>query len=177
MKAFPTRIRTASDLATFHFAWFGIVWGAAHSQGWLVMASTSGHLLLHAALAPSLRREALYALMAGTAGWAIDTLLGLVGIFHFATALAPAWLWCLWVVFASTLDPGFRWFRSRSLLAGALGLVSGPFSYEVGVRLGALSWGRGHLLGWIALGGIWAMALPLLLAARSKWDARSDLRT
>lgn len=53
-----------------------------------------------------------------------------------------------------------------------LGLVSGPFSYEVGVKLGALQWGVTPWIGWLVLALVWAAFLPAMLVARSRWDAR-----
>lgn len=171
MAASP-RTRTVVDLVVFHFSWIGIVWGAADRLWSLVAASFVVHLLLHLGLSPRVGRDAGFALAAGVAGWLLDSLLGLLGIFRFATLLAPAWLLLLWVVFSATIETGFGWFRTRLALAALLGLVSGPFSYEVGVRLGALRWGVAPGTGWVVLGIVWAAALPCLLIARDHWDKR-----
>jgi len=164
-----TQTRTVVDLVVFHFAWAGVVWGAADRTWGLVALSAVVHLVVHLALSPRILADLGFAVAAGTAGWLLDTLLGLAGVYRFSGTLAPAWLWVLWVVFATTLDPGFRWFRARPVLAGLLGLVAGPFSYEMGVRLGALSWGVPPWRAWIVLAAAWALALPALLAWRARW--------
>lgn len=171
--AASARTRTIVDLATFHFSWIGIVWGAATHLWAVVALSFVVHLLLHLGLSPRVSRDATFALVAGLAGWLLDSLLGLVGIFRFPTLLAPAWLLLLWLVFSATIETGFGWFRTRLGLAALLGLVSGPFSYEMGARLGALHWGVSPWIGWITLALVWAAFLPALLVARSRFDARA----
>lgn len=171
MAASP-RTRTIVDLVTFHFSWIGIVWGAAERQWAVVALSFVVHLLLHLGLSPRVSRDATFALVAGLAGWLLDSLLGLVGVFRFPSLLAPAWLLLLWLVFSATIETGFGWFRTRLGLAAVLGLVSGPFSYEVGVKLGALQWGVTPWIGWLVLALVWAAFLPAMLVARSRWDAR-----
>lgn len=172
MAASP-RVRTIVDLVVFHFSWLGIVWGAATHFWSVVVLSFVVHLVLHLALSPRVLHDAAFAALAGIAGWLVDSLLGLSGVFRFPFPLAPAWLLLLWVVFAATVETGFGWFRTRLRLAALLGLVSGPFSYEVGVRLGALQWAVAPWIGWLVLAVVWTAFLPALLVARARWDARA----
>ena len=170
--ATSAKTRTIVDLVVFHFSWIGIVWGAADRQWAVVALSFVVHMLLHLGLSPRVARDAGFAMLSGLAGWLLDSLLGLVGVFRFPAPLAPAWLLLLWVVFSATIETGFGWFRNRLALAALLGLVSGPFSYEVGVKLGALQWGVSPWIGWLVLALVWAAFLPALLVARTRWDAR-----
>lgn len=170
--AASAKTRTIVDLVTFHFSWIGIVWGAAERLWAVVALSFVVHLLLHLGLSPRVSRDATFALVAGFSGWLLDSLLGLAGVFHFHTLLAPAWLLLLWVVFSATIETGFGWFRTRLFLAALLGVISGPFSYEMGTRLGALHWSVSPWIGWLVLGVIWAALLPAMLFARTRWDAR-----
>jgi len=169
------RIRTLVDLVVFHFAWFGIVWGAGRGSATLVVLSAGAQVAVHLGLSPVVGKDLLRALVVGTLGWGMDSLLGAAGVFAFPGALAPAWLWCLWVAFATTLEPGLSWFRRRLPLAASLGAVAGPFSYEVGVRLGAVSWGVPAPLGWVVLAVVWAVALPAMLRYGADGDGNRSV--
>lgn len=169
--AASAKTRTIVDLVAFHFSWIGIVWGAAERLWAVVALAFVVHLLLHLGLSPRVSRDATFALVAGLFGWLLDSLLGLAGVFRFPALLAPAWLLLLWAVFSATIETGFGWFRTRLGLAALLGSVSGPFSYEMGTRLGALGWGVPPWIGWLVLAVLWAALLPALLVARSRWDA------
>lgn len=82
---------------------------------------------------------------------------------------APAWLIALWVAFAVTLVPLFRFLHRRPGLAALLGAVGGPLAY-----LGA---GSAHALrlmpppwhGLLALAVGWAVAVPLLTGLAGHW--------
>lgn len=163
MRSASPKVRAVADLVVFHFAWFGIVWGGSHGGGWLVPVALAAQLAVHLGLSPAPWRELRWALVAGSLGWGLDTLLGAWGVLDFPGVLAPAWLWCLWLAFASTIQPGLAWFRRRLRAAALLGAVSGPFSYEVGVRLGALAWGLDRPLAWAILALVWAVVLPLMV--------------
>lgn len=163
MRSASVKVRTVADLVVFHFAWLGIVWGGGHGVVALVAISLGAQMLVHLGLSPFPRRELLWAMAAGVLGWALDSLLGVAGVFAFPGALAPVWLLCLWIAFATTIEPGLTWFRGRLAWAALLGAVAGPFSYEMGARLGALHWGVTPPLGWAALALVWAVALPLMV--------------
>lgn len=163
MRSAPAKVRTVADLVVFHFAWFGIVWGGGHGVPALVAISLLAQMLVHLGLSPFPGREALWALVVGGLGWGLDSLLGIGGVYTFPSALAPVWLLCLWIAFATTIEPGLIWFRGRLAWAALLGAVAGPFSYEMGARLGALHWGVTPPLGWAVLALVWAVALPLMV--------------
>ena len=53
-----------------------------------------------------------------------------------------------------------RWWLAIAMIAGAL---LGPLSYLAGARLGALSLGDPMYVSLLAVAGVWAVAMPLLL--------------
>jgi hypothetical protein len=68
---------------------------------------------------------------------------------------------------ATTINGSLSWLRGKPILAAVLGGICGPISYEAGIRLGAGAWGPGgQLTGFILLGLIWAIAIPLFFY----WD-------
>ena len=59
--------------------------------------------------------------------------------------------------------------------ACVLGGVAGPLAYYAGARLGGVSFAD-PLASLIAVGGVWTLAMPLLLVIASRWNgvAESD---
>jgi len=63
---------------------------------------------------------------------------------------------------ASTLNSSLSWLKDKPVLGVVLGAVSGPLSYEAGIRLGAANWGSGsQILGLGLISVVWAVAMPL----------------
>lgn len=94
-------------------------------------------------------------------GIAQDTALIQLGVLQFdGSALPPAWMFAMWVLFATTLNHSLSWLQQRWWLAVLLGAISGPLSYLAGERLGALSVNRDLLP---ILSVTWAVSMPLLM--------------
>jgi hypothetical protein len=107
------------------------------------------------------------AVLAGTAAGVIaDGLLIAAGVLQFpdraGVPVPPVWMIALWINLALVLDV-MAWVRERWWLGALAGGVGGPLSYQVGERLGILSFGvpATDALALIALE--WAIALPALL--------------
>ncbi|MBX2807078.1 MAG: DUF2878 domain-containing protein [Cellvibrionaceae bacterium] len=78
--------------------------------------------------------------------------------------LPPAWLLCLWVLFATTLNHSLAWLKYKPYATTLLAFFLAPVSYFAGAKLNAdiqLSDSAVKSLGFI--GVCWAIFLPLVL--------------
>lgn len=157
----------------FQVGWFACVLGAARGVPWLGPAIV-GCLAL-GALATSQVPKGLCVLwlLAGTLGYAMDSALVLGGTLDFGgkelvTSPSPLWMVALWVNFAATLDGCLAWLRGRYLLGSVLGVLGGPAAYVAGERLGAVRVAGPWWPGIGAIGVLWGISVPLLLAAE-RW--------
>ena len=161
-------IRRLGNALGFQLGWWLCVCSVRHDfQAWALLAAgvlcalqwrlsaETGHLL------------GLIWRVAG-GGVAIDSALQALGWIQFEGwalgALAPYWLWAIWLMFALTLNESMaflsRWSSGAQALAGAL---AGPMSYGAGVALGAAQWGQPWA--WAVYALVWTVWLPLVL----KW--------
>lgn len=159
----------------FQAVWIVTALGAARGLAWPGVAAGLVLIVLHVSAAPD-RRAALAILATSAALGAIgESLLGALGLVSYAagwpghTWLAPAWLIALWAAFAATLPAMLKLLGERSpLVVAALGGSLGLLSYVAGERLGALSFLEPRWLAFAAVAGLWALALPLLIALERK---------
>jgi hypothetical protein len=160
------------NFVIFQLGWFACVLGAVHKQVLWAVVVTLAYIAFHAWRSPSPKTEISLLMKAFIFGLVADTLIMHLGIINFGDAwpspyLSPLWMWILWVLVATTVNGSLSWLRGRPVLAAVLGGICGPLSYEAGIRLGAGEWGPdGQLPGFILLGLIWAIAIPLFLY----WD-------
>lgn len=123
----------------------------------------------------------------GIGGWLLETLIGTAELiaYHnakpitvngFTLQLAPLWMGCLWLGFATTLLQSLSWLASRPAFAALVGSCAGPLSYWAGAALSNSEFLQptAHVLMLEAC--VWAALLPLLLriAARCRGNVRDD---
>jgi len=160
------------NFVIFQLGWFACVLGAAHKQVFWAVVVTLAYIAFHAWRSTSPKTETSLLMKAFIFGLVADTLIMHLGIINFGGAwpspyLSPLWMCILWVLVATTVNGSLSWLRGRPVLAAVLGGICGPLSYEAGIRLGAGEWGPdGQLPGFILLGLIWAIAIPLFFY----WD-------
>lgn len=148
------------NIVLFNLFWIGCVAGK-NQLIWLVAPFAFLYLfLLIYYKSITLRQVALTGLL----GITIDSILTAAGFFQFAqdNHLIPPWLIVLWFVFVTTLPLSLDFLTKHkrlTILAGATGF---PFSYAMGERLGAVTFGSGYLEALVFLSIIWAAGLPLL---------------
>ena len=140
--------------------WWVCVLGA--QTPWLLLLVPPG-LALHLRLCPDARNEAMALLRAALAGCALDSLLGMLGVFNFATWPLPLWLAVLWLVLASGLRHSLAWTGSPMWRGALLGAVGGPLAYLGGARLADVGLPLGDMQTALLLMPVWALALPLLV--------------
>lgn len=151
----------------FQAGWFACVLGATyHHDLWAVLAVFLYlGIFIARSTAPIFEFQLLLKVL--IYGVSTDSLISYLGLMQLGDAwpapyLSPLWMWALWALFASMLNSSLSWLRDRPVLGAALGGIFGPLSYEAGIRMGAGSWGPGsQISGLIAIGIVWAIAMPL----------------
>ena len=166
-------MRNLANFLLFQVAWFACVGGAAEGDMWRGPLATLLVLGLHLAFVtrPGDRvREALFVLVVGVAGFALDSGLHALGLLAYPTSAeawphgaVPPWITALWVLFATLPHHSLGWLGGRPRLAFLLGAIGGPLSFLAGTRLGAVGVGTPPLGTWAALTVEYALVTPLLL--------------
>lgn len=129
------------NFLAYQLAWFAVILGAAQGFAW---AGAAVALIVAAVHGLRHRQRFEWKLMglAALIGILVDSTLAITGQVRFAQAwpedLAPYWMLCLWIAFATTLNHSLRWLMHRPVAAALAGAVGGPLAYLAGARLGAL---------------------------------------
>ena len=173
--------RSLVNIVAFQTGWFACVLGAANDRPWTGLLVTGLVVGLHLALAARPGQEVRLIFLTLLTGLVFDSLLVNSGWLHYAegnqlAGVAPYWILALWALFATTLNVSMGWLKNRLVLAVFLGAVFGPLSYLAGQRLGAVEF-VDIRAGIIALACIWALAMPLLMLAASRFDGIRRLET
>jgi len=147
----------------FNSYWLLAVLGQSHYQ-WLLVICLLGCWWLY-------RGAWRFALILGTAGILMDTVLSQLGLFQFQTAILPLWLVLLWLGFGS-----FVWVMRRTIAVYSyyvvigIGGVGGMMSYLAGYRLGAVNWPLGIAITAMIVLVIWLCFSALMLKLLSRYD-------
>lgn len=153
---------TLRDALVFQLAWFACVAGG--NTGALAALLV---LLPLQATWPGRRDAREWGLIAlfSALGLSMDLAWQAMGLLDFSGDLLgplPFWLAMLWVFFSGTLLRSLAFLQQQLLLAALLGAFAGPFSYWVGMRLGAASSVNPPLHVALTMAPAWALLLPLL---------------
>jgi hypothetical protein len=156
------------NFALYQIGWFAIVTGAANDRPWLGMGLGLAAIGVHLILARGRVWQLGLVVAAGALGFALDSLQLWLGVFRYPSGmvcpwLAPPWDVVLWMQFATLLPFCFRWLSRHYLLSSVLGFIGGPLAFYAGEQLGAVAFLPPRLLHLAVLGGIWSLALPLLV--------------
>lgn len=160
--------RLALNVVAFQIGWFACVLSAAQGKAWIGVLLVGMLLGLHLLLTTDRMRELRLLLFVGVVGFTVDSMQAAYGVFSFGDARAiawvsPPWMVALWLNLATTLRFSLRWLTDRTLLAAALGAVTGPLSYYAGARLGAFSFPADPAVSMTILAIVWALTMPGLL--------------
>lgn len=161
-------------LAGYELAWLAAVAGAGRGLAWPGVLAVALFAAWRLATSRTRRVDLRLAATALALGFVLEALWTGTGLLRYAApwpvATAPAWLLALWVAFALTIVPLFRYLHARPWLAAALGAIGGPLAYLAAARgwhalaLAAPAW---HPLLALALG--WAVAAPVLTSLAQYW--------
>ena len=151
-------------------AWVIAVLGGVRGASWPGVAAVTVVVAQHLAVSERPGREAMRLALAAALGFAIDAALGFSGACAWAGGASdgrvpPPWLTALWPSFATMLTGALAWLTARWWLAAFFGFVGGPLAYLGGARLGALGFPHGEVIGLLAIGVAWAVAMALLARA------------
>jgi hypothetical protein len=160
------------NIAGFQACWWACIQGAASGRDLLGPAVVATLAMAHLFLVDGHRRQWGLLAAATIAGLGLEALNVHMAWLAYprepaALAGAPLWMVALWAAFALTLRHSLAWLRERPLSAMIFGLLGGPLSYLAGVRLGALEFESGAMVGLIAIAAEWGVAMPLLM----RWSA------
>ena len=157
----------------FQLGWFACVLGAANNQVLWAVLGTMAYIAFHVWRLDEPQRSLRLLTGALIYGVVVDTLIIHLGYLDFqdpwpSAYLSPVWMWVLWVLVATTINGSLSWLRGRPVLGAVLGAICGPMSYEAGIRMGAGAWPPGgQTIGFILVGAVWAIAIPLFFY----WDS------
>ncbi len=181
--------RTVANFAGFQAMWFACIVGAGQGYPMLGPFAVLGWLALHLAYlsgnGPDARsrranRAAEVKLLTAAAmlGYACDSVLVLGGALAFPDHAGPAapttpWMVALWMAFAATLRHSLNWTRRRYALGAVAGAIFGPLAYTAGEALGAVALAASPP-GWFAVAAAWALAMPLLMWLRERFEPSAD---
>ena len=171
-------IRVVLNLAASEAGWLACVFGAANGMPWAGPLLVLILVAMHLRLSKRPGRELGLVMSAVLVGLLADSFLVFSGLVTYPSGtwidgLAPYWILAMWAMFATTLNVSMKWLRNRNILAAALGAVGGPLAYFAGQELGAITFNH-PVLALAALAGIWAVAMPLLMALSTRLDGVSD---
>ncbi|AVJ56017.1 DUF2878 domain-containing protein [Idiomarina sp. OT37-5b] len=120
------------------FVLFNVLWLSAvagrEQYIWLTLALVVAQVGYSLWVAKIKLRLILQLLAVGLLLEAIATGLGTI---DFTGGLFPLWLALLWIGFAAMAPVALDWLTEKPTIAALAGAISGPFSYWVGIGLGA----------------------------------------
>jgi len=154
------------NLVIFKLGWLACILFAAAGKPVLATLAVAAVVLLHLVRAPVPVKEALLLACAGLIGLSWESFMVFTGLITYpegasAGVLAPYWLVAMWVLFATTINHGFRWIKRNWMLASVFGALGGPMAFLGGSAMGAAQFSNTPLaLAVIGLG--WAILLPTL---------------
>lgn len=158
------------NIIGYQAIWFGLILGGNAFVPVAVLL-----VLVHSLSCTEPRREAIVLLTCTVIGFACDSLLTIVGVYHFEpmpTILpAPLWLVVIWLGFSATLRHGLSFAIEKPALGLALAAVGAPFSYLAAARLGAVNFPLGSLVTASILVGTWLVLMGLFIVIVRSVDA------
>jgi hypothetical protein len=175
-------VRLAIIVTLSQLSWFACVLGAASNSPWIGPAAGAGTLAFNLLVLEKPLNVLKLAVVGALLGLAVETPLILTGLVSYSAPgtlanLPPLWLIALWVVFSTLPNTALAQLHGRVLLQAVLGLVGAPLAYLAGERLGAMSFIERPTLGLAAIGLLWAVAFPTLMAAAKRIERGPRDRT
>lgn len=164
MTAIPPAI---VNVVLYQIGWLAAVGGASQDYPWVGTSIALACLVGHLALASHRRNELGLVAVAGLVGLGVDSSLVGLGLLDFSSGgvvswLCPPWIVVMWMQFATTFRYSLRWLLGRPMRAVGFGAVGGPLAYEIGARLGAVTFGQ-HAVALVTLALVWSVAVPGLV--------------
>jgi len=162
-----TRYLNISNWILVQILWFACVIGGTR---WALAVSTC-YWISYFHYIGNLQKEWRSIMIIAGIGFGMDMLLSSIGIIEFNhTEIVPLWLMMLWLGFATLFHHGLEWLISKPFIAAALGAVTGPTTYLIGIHLSKSSLNTSLPLFISLYALLWALYIPwfLLIADNSK---------
>ena len=156
-----------TNLAMYKVGWLACVLGAAAGKPWLGVLAVAVACVINVACARSKSKTVLLLTAAACIGLAWESFMVIGGWLDYSAnghegSLAPYWIVAMWVLFATTLNLGFRWLKGRLFVAALLGGIGGPLAFAAGEKAGAVDFSD-PVYSLIAVGIGWALLMPLMV--------------
>src|SRR5258708_20892051 len=169
-----------TNLLSFGIGWFACVVGGANGTPSYGVAVAAMLLALNILVAEDTLHEARVIVTVGAIGFAIDTMLALIGILVFdprtsnPSWLCPIWLVAIWMMFGSTLTASLARLAARTAIASIAGAIVGPLSYLAARNMGAIAIPASVAPRVATIALIWAVVFPGFLKFANRRDANLD---
>jgi hypothetical protein len=149
--------RTLLGFFSFYVGWWACALGPVYGYPWLGPVILVPLIAIHLYVSPVRKGEALFLLLLGMMGWAIDSLWIQLSLLTLEGEFAPGWLVGMWILLGMNFEGLLVMRKSRWLIALS-GLVSGPLSYFFAQAMGILKYSEPtfwnmsmHAVFWMAL--------------------------
>lgn len=149
----------------FNAIWYQALWFTAllgrEQYQWVLLIL----ILVHFALSPNRKSDALLVLTCGMIGASVDNILALQNVYLFPVNTSPfavpLWLMGIWAGFACTLLHSFSFFMERRILGPLIIGALAPFSYLAGSKFGAVNFGVDQALAMGVIAACWLIMMPV----------------
>jgi len=163
------------NLILFQVGWFACVLGGAYNLVIPGCMLASAIIVFHLYQATNTQRELRLLSVALIIGVLYESIVTNTELAHYihgqpVDQIAPIWIILMWPLFATTLNLSMRWLKTiPSWLVAVIGALFAPFAYYAGNKLGAVVYDD-LLLSMTVIAIGWALLLPVLVLASSKFD-------
>lgn len=165
------------NIIAFKIGWVSSVIGVANDLPLLGPAVILLAIGIHLVAVRRPANELLLIVLTGVIGAIIDSVMISAGWLSYPSGMliagfSPYWIIAMWMLFATTFNVSLRWLKERMFLAAVLGALSGPLSYYVGARFGAVTL-NDFTIAMTALAIGWGALMPGLLLLAKRLDQAS----
>jgi hypothetical protein len=155
------------NLVLFKAGWVACVVFAARDLPVLASVAVAVVVTLHLLRVAVPVKEAVFLSAAALLGLGWESLVLASGVLEYRPSSAsggwaPHWIVAMWMLFATTINHGFRWIKRSWILAAGMGLVGGPLAFVAGAGLGAVAF-TDTFAAIALIGAGWMVLLPILV--------------
>ena len=168
------------NAAGFQGVWWLCVLGALWEVQYLGPIVMLIFLSTHMLIMGKGKNEVLFLCLIAFIGTIVDSMklatgfISYMGGYATIKILAPLWITAMWTGFASTINHSLGWVHGRNFIAVMLGVVFGPLSYMLGVKLEALTFNYRLMMSAVILAIVWGTAIPLMYWLSNKLGLSSN---
>lgn len=158
--------------------WFDLVWFAAVAgrDDWLLATGALVAVQIYISSAGRPFNFRLYAQLL-LLGLALEATAVASGVVSFNGGWLPLWLLLLWAGFVAMLMNTLDWVAGRYWVAALIGVLSGPLTYAIGIRLDAAELLQPEWQLWLMYALLWAFYMvifaKLMMVNGGKYNAEN----